>query len=516
MHNRHSHFFLPLLLALTALSSVDAAPVPRVVVNILIDQLRGDYLEAFMPLYGTHGFKRLIDGGVVFRQAETASDGADRAATAASIACGTTPADHGITGQRWFDRQTQGIIACTDAQGGFTPRYLTVSTIGDELKVATEGKALVYSIAPWTDAALLTAGHAADAALWIDSETGLWRSSDYYGALPTWAALQNSRRAPMAIAQNATWQPTDELVGTFSYFLSGGRKEPFSHTFQGPQALSQFLSSGLVNTEVAALASACIESTQIGRDELTDYLAVSFYAGNFNHLPANSAPMELQDTYVRLDRAVANLIEALEHHIGLDRVLFCVTSTGSTDEETDDLRRYRLPSGTLDVQRTASLLNMYLAALYGQGRYVDGSFGTWIYLNHKLIEDRQLSLSDVLSRAEDFLLQVEGVKDVYTSRRLLQGAWTPGISRIRAGFNPLSCGDIRLQVSPGWRFVNNETHENTLVRASYVPFPIIFFGYGLTKRSIETPVSVDRIAPTLAGQMRIRAPSACNQPPLSL
>lgn len=513
MNHRHAPILLPLLIVLTTMSGVPAhgENAPRLVVNILVDQLRSDYLNAFMPLYGHDGFRRLLQEGRVYVQAEAASIGADRASTAASVATGTTPADHGIVGQRWMDRATLRPIDCT-ADG--TPAYLGVSTIGDEAKVATEGKSLVYAIAPFRDAAVLTAGHAADAAMWIDDETGLWSTSAYYGPLPPWAVVRNGAGSLPARLDGVTWRPVNNQVGSFSYFLGGGAEKPFAHKFALPDAYRRFKTSGLVNEEVAEMAVGCVNYTTVGDDALPDYLAVTFYAGSYDHQPANAVPIELQDTYVRLDDAIARLVRAVEHKVGLERALFVLTSTGSNEEETDDLKRFRIPSGTFDMKRSAALLNMYLVALYGQGQYVDGCFGTQIYLNHKLIEQKQLNLSDVLARSQDFLQQLEGVRDVYTSKRLLQGAWTPGISRIRAGYNPRYSGDVMVEVAPGWRYVNSDTNENTLVRASFVPFPILFYGYALPHDTVETPVTVDYIAPTLSKAMRIRAPNACDKAPL--
>jgi hypothetical protein len=153
---------------------------------------------------------------------------------------------------------------------------------------------------------------------------------------------------------------------------------------------------------------------------------------------------------------------------------------------------------------------MYLGAIYGNAQYVDACFGNEIYLNHKLLETKQLSVSDVMDRCQELLLQSEGVKDVYTSQRLLLGAWTPGINRIRNSYNPKASGDILIQVSPGWRLYNENTKENRLVRESYIPFPLIFYGNNLTSSTIDTPVTTDCIAPTLSQIIRIRAPNACS------
>lgn len=520
---------LSLLTAMTVLGSFEGkgqttgTAVPRVVVNILVDQLRTDYLNAFMPLYGQEGFARLMKEGRIYTQAEYPNAGVDRASAAATLATGTTPYNHGIVGLKWLDRATLRPVFCIDDKDctgigtsqRVSPKFLGVSTIGDELKVATEGKALVYAVAAEAEAAVLTAGHAADAAVWIDSKSGQWCTTSYYAAsLPSWAGMLNATRSLPERLKRYEWVPSNELVGNFSYFLSGGMKPPFRHRFKGDAAFTSYKTAGPVNEDVAAAAGACLNGTMMGADAVTDYLAVTFYAGNFEHRTVSEAPMELQDTYVRLDRAVAELIRAVEQKVGKNNALFVLTSSGCADEETADLSKYRIPTGCFDVKRAASLLNMYLTAVYGQGNYVEQCFGTQLYLNHKLVEDKQINLTEMLERVEDFLLQLSGVKDVYTSQRLIQGAWTPGISRLRGAYNPQTSGDVLIEVKPGWHYVNADTQEKKLVRESYMPFPIVFFGTGVTPATIGTPVTVDYIAPTLSKAMRIRAPNACGVAPL--
>ena len=157
---------------------------------------------------------------------------------------------------------------------------------------------------------------------------------------------------------------------------------------------------------------------------------------------------------------------------------------------------------------------MYLVSVYRQGNFVEPCLGPHTYLNHKPLQDNHINFTELLERTQDFLLQLSGVKDVYTAQRLLQGAWTPGISRIRGGYNAKFSGDVLIEVSPGWRYVNAETKEDMPVRESYIPFPIVFLGAGVKGEQIETPVTTDRIAPTLSRSVRIRAPNACAAVPL--
>lgn len=520
-----NNILLPFLtvVAMSASEAQVMREVPRVVVNITIDQLRSDYLNAFLPVCGEKGFNMLMKEGRVYSHVEYPQSNLNRASCIATVATGTIPYDHGVIGDQWLDRKTLRPVYCVDDDkyDGYltgeksSPRFLNVSTVSDELKVSTEGKSIVYAIAPFRDAAVLSAGHAADGAFWINRLTGRWCGTSYYGNFPTWASAADRGKLLDEELKTMVWKPLSELSGNFSYFLSGGMKKPFEYRFKGDHRFTAFTTSGLVNDFVADFALACVNGSGIGNDDITDYLAVTFYAGNYEHKPVSESPMEMQDTYLRLDRALAKLIEGIENKVGKNRILIVLTSTGYSDEETADLSKYRIPGGTFYMNRTAGLLNMYLSAIFGNAQYVEACFGNEIYLNHKVLETKQLSVTDVLDRSQEILLHSDGVKDVYTSQRLLLGAWTPGINRIRNSYNPKTSGDILVQVSPGWRLYNEDTKDNRLVRESYIPFPIIFYGNNLTSAVIETPVTTDCIAPTLSQIIRIRAPNACSTAALS-
>lgn len=500
-------------------SAAQTTSVPRLVVGISIDQLRSDYLNAFMPLYGEGGFKLLLDKGQVYSNVQYQHTPVDRASAIATIVTGTVPYNHGIIAEEWMHRAELHTNFCVDdrrykgveTQDYSSPKNLLVSTIGDELKVATKGKALVYSIAPNREAAVLAAGHAADWAMWIDNQNGRWAGTTYYGDAPAWLRYLDSNSIADRIS-SMMWKPSTEYSGSYNYFLTTTQK-PFSHNFTGDSRYHEFKMSGLVNEEVTKAARYCLESGHVGMDEVTDFLSVCYYAGNFHH--AQSATNELQDTYIRLDAALATLLQRIDHLVGLDKTLIFITSTGYDEiDEAEDLAQYRIPTGELNINRCATLLNMYLCAMYGNGLYVESYFGNQFYLNHKLLEQKQLKLAEVLEHCEDFLFQLSGVRDVFTAHRITQGAWTPGISIIRNGYNPKCSGDIIIQVSPGWTLVDEDRASKKMQRDSFFEFPLIFFGYTIKAKKVDAPVTVDCIAPTVAHHIRIRAPNGCATSPL--
>lgn len=432
MRNRYLYITLLSVLALhiEAQNQNGTKQVPRLVVNISIDQLDSDHLEWFAPVFGDEGFKKLISEGLVFEKAFFPFS-PDRASAISSIVTGSSPFYHQITGEQWIDRKTLRRLHCTDDPlhpGIPAPIQIAVSTIGDELKIATEGKGKVFAIAPTSDAAVLSAGHAADGAFWIGQKQR-WTGSQYY-----------ANYAPLWLLKQA---------------------------------------------DVVQQAEACIVNEALGQDSIPDLLCLTF-----------DASKQDKDAYIQIDKAIGKLRKKIEETIGSGKTLYVMTSTGYHSPVPVDYERYRIPTGIFYINRTANLLNMYFGAIWGVGRYVETCFKNQIYLNHNLLETKQIRLVDVLQRAQEFICQMAGVKRVSINT-----------------FGP-NHSDLQIEVAPGWQIQNEDTHENWLQQLGYHSFPIIIAGPGITAERTKTPVSIERIAPSIAKAIRIRAPNACMSEPL--
>lgn len=511
------------VLTFTGLQAQSLPTAPKLVVGLTIDQLRTDYLEAFSSLYGDRGFKRLWKEGRVFHNAQYTFSNVDRASAIAAIYTGTTPSINGIISNRWMDVSTLRPVNSTDDtafMGYYTdqttsPAKLLTSTIADELKIATQGKGLVYAIAPYCDAAIFSAGHAGNGAFWLNPNTGKWSGTTYYGEFPWWVSQYNDHQAIDFRISNITWEPLFPR-GMYT-FLPDWRDVLFKYKFDDDRnnKYRRFITSPFVNDEVNALTQVALEKGIVGEDDITDLLALTYYAGNYAHKSVQECAMEMQDTYVRLDRSIADLLELIDRKIGLQNVLFFITSTGYTDSESTDSGLYKIPTGEFHLNRCAALLNMFLMATYGEGKYVDAYHDQQIYLNHKLLEQKQLNLTEVQEKSADFLMQFSGVNEAYSAHRLLLGSWTPELYRIRNGFHRKRSGDMVIDVLPGWTIVDENSSENKVVRHSYIPSPLIFMGHTVKPAVIQTPVTIDCIAPTVARFMRIRAPNACSSAPIT-
>ena len=358
-----------LIAALTSAEMQAFQLAPRIVVNITVDELRSEYIESFSPMFSSEGLRKLIEQGKMYEIASYPSNPIDRASAIATLATGATPFYHGIVAEQWLDRQTLRPVYCVDDEKRqTTANRLLTSTLGDELKISSQGKAVVYGIAATRDAAILSAGHAADNAFWIDERLHKWMSSPFYS---------NKRPA---------WLGNSEVVTN--------------------------------NETVVEKALDAFKASAMGADEVTDMLNVTLSAGISNKNVSN-LKVEMQNIYLQLDQSIAKLVSSIEQKVGKNRVLFILTSTGTHSDEVVDYQQYRVPTGIFYINRTASLLNVYLSAIYGQGTYIEACHKNQMFINHKLIEQKRLSLHDVLLRCQELLFQSAGVGDVYTSERLL-------------------------------------------------------------------------------------------------
>ena len=282
----------------------------------------------------------------------------------------------------------------------------------------------------------------------------------------------------------------------------------------GGERFGAFKTSAMVNDEVAAAVADVLNNTPLGNDGTPDLLNVSLYAGTFaGRNPAVSA-LELQDTYERLDRALGTIIQSVEAKVGKGRVLFTLAGTGTFDREQADDERYRFPGGVFDMRRAVSLLNIYLANLYGKGNYIETTLGTEIFFNRRLISEQRIDFGELQHRAADFLLDLSGVKTVITGRELQTEALSAASFAARAGYFPQRSGDVVIVLRSGWRSIGTDGRISAPITAARVEFPIIFYGCGIAPQTIGTPVRVDCLAPTVSKALRIRAPSGCSELPL--
>lgn len=481
---------------------------PKLYLGIVIDQLRTDFLYEFSHLYGEGGFKRLLAGGRVYPNSYYEFENIDKASAIAALSTGTNPYVNGIVGERWLDRKTLRTVSCVEdnkyqgvyAIAPFAPTKLKAITTTDEMKRASRGTSIVCSIAADEDAAIIAGGHAADAVLWKNNSAGYWCSSTYYGLFPQWAAAANKRLQ----GKPSKWVP---LLGMEKYNNYGEEiPEPFSYTFDGKNKVNEYKTTACMNDEVNEMAFSFLRSSGAGKDNIADCLLLTYYAGNYLGAPMEERPVEIQDIYARLDRNLESLLNELDNTIGLDNVVVSLSSTGYVMTGSEDGAKYRLPSGTIYMDRVLALMNVYLSAIFGKGDYVEGVHGQQLYLDTKLMERLKLDRMDVIARSIEFLKSLDGVEDVFTIYSL-GGMLSPELQYAKNGYNPACSGDIWLRLMPGWRIAEAKVLSVEEVYRTPVIFPIIIYGKDVEHKVVEEMTPVNILAAEMARILHTRRPN---------
>ncbi|MGI6073932.1 MAG: alkaline phosphatase family protein [Fermentimonas sp.] len=492
--------------------------VPKLVVGITIDQLRGDYLEMFKGNFGDKGFNRLMNGGLVYSNVDFDYPNLDRASTITTIYTGAYPAYHGITAENKFlinENREVSTFADDNYLGNFTsdklsPLPIRVSTIADELKIASGGQSDIFAFAPHASQAMASGGHAASAAYWIEEQEGKWATTTFYKAKHAFIDQHNRGQDALPYVINSqSWRPAID-VSRYNAFPYTKNIYNFQHFFTNNKKdnVKRFKQSALVNKEVNDLAIEAITANSLGTRMNPDFLAVTFYAGNFPDALDKNYSVEIQDIYHRLDIELGRLLDAVDKAVGLDNALIFVASTGYFQEYEIIPEGVVTSGGKFYPERSQALLNMYLMALYGREQWIKRYYNDQIFFDHKLIEDRKIDLVELEENAAKFLVQSAGIQDVITTGQMLHGAYNGTAQRFRNGYYKGISGDLFLELQPGWQIVNDNSDNHSTVRNNAVVSPVIFFGNKIKPQRVYRTIDATEIAPSVSYRLRIRAPNA--------
>ena len=500
---------------------------PRLVVGIVVDQLRTDYIEYLQNLFGEDGFRKLMKDGAFIKDVNFKVNGLDNVSGTALVYTGSYPRHNGVGSSKVFDPSKREMVpALQDLSiiGNFTdetysPVNLRLSTISDEVAIDGNGLGAVYSIAPDPQQAIIMAGHAGNSAFWINDNTGKWATSTYYKDAPAELTQRNYSNPITSRLDTMQWKPALPL-SKYPGLPGSKRAVEFKHVFPSSDrsVYRMYLQSPMVNTEITDVAISYLKDLRLGRrDDVVDMLNIAYTAAPYKYVNGGDFRLELEDSYVRLDGQISRLFKAIDEYVGLDNTLVYLTSTGYYDDAAEDDPNFRMPTGTFSVKRALSLLNSYLAAKYGNGDYVDTYSNGHVYLDRKHIEDYKLDLNEVAESARDFLVKMSGVNDAFTMGDIMASA-LPDMEAMRLATDPKTGGDIVLIFNAGWS-INDDTHfpnDIKVARQSPVLSPAFIMGNGIAPTIIETPVDATAIAPTVSQVLRIRSPNGSASKPLSL
>lgn len=508
------------LISLTSLIAGEQTTPPKLVVGITIDQLRGDYLELFKDTFGEGGFNRLFNKGLVYSDIKFDFPYIDRASAITTIYTGANPAYHGIVSNEKFilkDNQTVSSFSDNYYSGVFTkeclsPLTVRVSTITDELKIASNGQSDIFAFAPHASQALASGGHAATGAYWIDDLTGRWATSSFYKTQRY--VVEQYNRTNESFSRSIgqlSWRPEMD-ISKYTAFPYTRNLYNFQHQFHKNKKFSYELlkQSPFMNSEVWKMAEKIIDSESLGQRKYPDFLALTMYAGHYDNALDKNYSVEIQDLYHRLDKELEHILNRLDDLVGLNNILVFVTSTGYFDEQEILPKDYVSPGGDFYPERSSSLLNMYLMALYGREQWVSKFYNNQIFLNRKLIEDKKIDFVEMQQKSAEFLVQSAGIQDVITSHQMLHGAYNQNVQFHRNSYYKGVSGDLFLELQPGWRIkYENETEDNNYrVRSNAVSAPVFFFGHNVKPQRINRTIDAIEIAPSVTHRLRIRAPNA--------
>ena len=505
---------------------------PKLVVGIVVDQMKYQYLTKYWNHYSDKGFKRLINQGF---NAKSNHYGYAQTSTGpghTTVATGTHPAVHGIIGNSWFDKKSKKSVYCVDDsnystvgsstdQGRKSPSNLLTTTLSDENRVATNFKGKTIGVAIKDRGSILSSGHTANAAYWFDSKEGSFISSTYYlSNLPSWAQEFNDSRDI-----DNYLKPWDTYYDISTYIESGpdnnnyesnfsGEDNPvFPHNFKiqndktGEPYYGSISSTPFGNSLVTDFSIKAIEGEELGKDNITDFLLIDFSSTDYVGHQFGVNSKEVQDTYIRLDKEIEKLLNYFDNNIGKNEyTLFLTADHGATDAP-GFLKEKKIPINYFNLKKFNYHIEKSLIKLFGNKYVISSNSNQQIFLNDELIKKLNLSSKVVKQSIIDVIQSFPGIDNVYSSEQVMSEIDDHFLKLIRNGFNKNLSGDIVYTIMPNWVYYRKgSTHGRRFNQHTHVP--LILFGNGIKSGSISRETDVIDIAPTIASVLGISSPNS--------
>ena len=511
-------YFL-LIFFLYAISSRAQKEKPNLVVAVVVDQMKYEYIDRFWNNFGENGFKKLVNKGAFCRNTHYNYIPTYTGPGHASIFTGTTPSTHGIIGNNWYSREdfspvycsgdwnSQTVCLCKTAHvsnnignGQMSPNNLLCNTVGDELKL-NDSISKVFGVSIKDRGAILSTGALADGAYWLNNNAQ-WITSTYYTeSLPDWV-IKFENENPASSYMNTYWKGDD-----FNYDLSEMVKE------NGSSAIK---ATPMGNELVFDFAKRLIKEEELGRDKHTDLIVLSFSSTDYVGHKFGPNAEETKSTYSALDRTIADLLEYLDKRMGENNYLFMLTSDHGAGTSPEIIEKNRLKGGNFNSNDVKNKLDSVLALKYQTNDLVTRYSNMQFYLDFKLIDSLNLSKKEIYFTIKEVLLKEPSIKEVYNSEELQQAFPSYETKMLLNGFHAKRSGDIFLLLNPGyieWSLKKGTSHGTHYNYDTHVP--LIFYGFQIKPQQIFKNLYVSDIAPTLSILLKIGFPNACIGHPIT-
>ena len=528
-------FFIFFTISLATLAQTtqtnSSVPRPKLVVGIVVDQMRWDFFYRYYDRYSANGFKKLLNQGFSCENAFIPYAPTVTAPGHATVYTGSVPAIHGITGNGWWDKQLMRTVYCTEdtavksvgilesSNGAMSPRNMLATSITDELRLATNFRSKVVGVAFKDRGSILPAGHTANAAYWYDGSSGKFITSDYYmKELPAWVNTFNEIKWP-DILYKENW---NTLFPIATYVNSTSDQQVYESKPLGrdkpafPYDLSGFIGKnyGAIantphgNTMTLEMAKAAIKGEKLGADAVTDFLAVSFSAPDYIGHSFGPNSIEIEDTYLRLDRTIGELLTFLDLNVGKGQYLLFLTADHGVSQVPGFLTANKLPGGIIDDRPWVTKLNANFKEMYGVEGLIVSTYNYQVHLNHRRIDSAKLDAKKIKEHIIRYYEQQKGVAQVYDIDRIMEIPVNEKVrSRFANGYFPRRNGDIQLILEPHWM----EGSATGTTHGSWYPYdahiPMLFYGWQVKTGKLNREVYMTDIAPTIAAMLKIQTPS---------
>lgn len=502
--------------------------------GIVVDQMRWDYIYRYYDRYGQGGFRRLLHEGFSCENTLINYLPSYTAVGHSTVFTGSVPSLHGIAGNDWIEQLTGKHMYCTEdttvqsvgvdnsMEGQMSPRNLLVTTITDELRMATNYQSKVVGVSLKDRAAILPAGHTANAAFWLDDASGNFITSSYYmKQLPDWVNKFNKQKRIDQLIKDgwntlyplSTYVQSDSDSKSYEGKLAGESASVFPHNIKTAYEKNKgfFRPTPFGNTFTLEFATAAIDGYDLGNGPATDFLTVNCASTDYVGHTFGPNSIEVEDTYLRLDQDLAKFLSMLDSKVGKDEYIVFLTADHGAAHAVGYMQQNRLPADFFISQNILDNLNRLLTMKFGEEKLIIAGMNFQIMFDMKKIDEKKLDFDAIKKTVVDYLQRVPGVTYAVDVAKIGDAAIPEPIkTMIINGYNFKRSGPVQVVFNAGWL----ESYARTgTTHGSWNPYdthiPLLFMGWGIRQGSSNITVHMTDIAPTIAALLHIQMPNGC-------